>query len=44
VKITRFDPASDLIIVKARIWVAGGETRALLGVESARAFAPWGAW
>lgn len=33
-KITRFDPTSDLIIVKARIWGPGGKTPASLAVDT----------
>jgi len=34
VKVTRFDPTSDLIIVKARIWGPGGKTPASLAVDT----------
>ncbi|TMQ05456.1 MAG: hypothetical protein E6J90_12555 [Deltaproteobacteria bacterium] len=33
-KVTRFDPNSDLIIVKARIWGPGGKTPASLAVDT----------
>jgi predicted aspartyl protease len=37
VKVTRFDPASDLIIVKARIWGPAGNTPASLAVDTGSA-------
>ena len=36
-KVTRFDPNSDLIIVKARIWGPGGKTPASLAVDTGSA-------
>lgn len=36
-KVTRFDPNSDLIIVKARIWGPGGRTPASLAVDTGSA-------
>lgn len=36
-KVTRFDPASDLIIVKARIWGPAGKTPASLAVDTGSA-------
>ena len=36
-KITRFDPASDLIIVKARVWGPGGMTPVSLAVDTGSA-------
>ena len=36
-KVTRFDPTSDLIIVKARIWGPGGRTPASLAVDTGSA-------
>ena len=36
-KVTRFDPASDLIIVKARIWGPGGKTPASLALDTGSA-------
>lgn len=36
-KVTRFDPNSDLIIVKARIWGPDGETPASLAVDTGSA-------
>jgi predicted aspartyl protease len=37
VKVTRFDPASDLIIVKAHIWGPGGKTPASLALDTGSA-------
>jgi predicted aspartyl protease len=37
VKVTRFDPANDLIIVRARIWGPGGSTPASLAVDTGSA-------
>jgi predicted aspartyl protease len=37
VKVTRFDPTSDLIIVKARIWGPAGSTPASLAVDTGSA-------
>jgi predicted aspartyl protease len=34
VKVTRFDPSGDLIIVKARIWGPAGKTQASLAVDT----------
>lgn len=36
-KVTRFDPTSDLIIVKARIWGPGGKTPASLAIDTGSA-------
>lgn len=36
-KVTRFDPASDLIIVKARVWGRGGMTPLSLAVDTGSA-------
>jgi predicted aspartyl protease len=37
VKVTRFDPKSDLIIVKARVWGPTGKTPASLAVDTGSA-------
>jgi predicted aspartyl protease len=37
VKVTRFDPASDLIIVKARVWGPAGMTPASLALDTGSA-------
>ena len=36
-KVTRFDPERDLIIVKARVWGPGGDTRASLALDTGSA-------
>jgi len=37
VKVTLFDPASDLIIVRARVWGPGGNTPASLALDTGSA-------
>jgi hypothetical protein len=37
VKVTRFDPESDLIIVKAHVWGPGGKTPASLALDTGSA-------
>ena len=36
-KVTRFDPASDLIIVRARVWGPGGKTPVSLALDTGSA-------